>query len=98
VVTSTASRPSTHSIVQPRFTAWNGFIVYRRKPNIQEKNLKKWFSSKNLRNMRLVAVKMNRIGYYSSRVELEQIEFGQKMSETERLSIEQSSKDLRLKI
>jgi hypothetical protein len=69
-----------------------------RDPNIQEKNLKKWFSSKNLKNMRLTSVKMNRIGYLFSRVELEQIEFGQRMSETERLSIERSSKDLGLKI
>jgi hypothetical protein len=36
------------------------------KPNSQEKTLKKWFSFKNLKNMRLVSVKMNRIGYYSS--------------------------------
>jgi hypothetical protein len=36
------------------------------KPNSQEKTLKKWFSFKNLKNMRLVSVEMNRIGYYSS--------------------------------
>jgi hypothetical protein len=67
-------------------------------PNIQEKNLKKWFSSRNLKIMRLVSMKMNRIGYYSSQVELEQIEFAQRMSETERLSTERSSKDLTLEI
>jgi hypothetical protein len=48
--------------------------------------------------MRLVSMKMNRIGYYSSQVELEQIEFAQRMSETERLSTERSSKDLTLEI
>jgi hypothetical protein len=66
VVTSTASRPSTHSTVQTRATAWKHFIVYRREPNIQEKTLKKWFTFKNVENMRLVSVEMNRIGYCSS--------------------------------
>jgi hypothetical protein len=44
-----------------------GTLLYTAgEPNIQEKTLKKWFTVKNLKNMRLVSVEMNRIGYCSS--------------------------------